>query len=130
MGEHRVDFGTPVIEGMRRVRLNASMGNINVENLGNARPQAIEGSGSMGNLTADLGGAWNPGSSAEMIVSHSMGELTLRVPRAVRLETDYRSAEDRPGNIPVETTETDDPKAPVITLRVSTSMGETRVVRY
>jgi hypothetical protein len=129
MGEHRIDFPTPVVEGLRRVRLNGSMGNVNVENLGNARPQAIEGSGSMGNLTADLGGEWEPGSEAQMSFSHSMGELILRVPTSVRLETDVRSGDGAPRS-PDNTPPPDDPKAPVVKVRVSTSMGETRVVRY
>ena len=129
MGEHRIDFQTPVVEGLRRVRLNGSMGNINVENLGNARPQAIEGSGSMGNLIADLGGAWEPGSQAQMSFSHSMGELTLRVPTSVRLETDVRDG-DGERRSTGDTPQPDDPKAPVVKVRVSTSMGETRVVRY
>ena len=129
MGEHRIDFQTPVVEGLRRVRLNGSMGNVNVENLGNARPQAIEGSGSMGNLIADLGGAWDPGSQAQMSFSHSMGELTLRVPTSVRLETEVRDG-DGERRSTGDTTQPDDPKAPVVKVRVSTSMGETRVVRY
>lgn len=130
MGEHRVDFQSPAVEPLRRIRLNGSMGNLNIENLGNARPESVEGSGSMGNLTADLGGAWNPGSSANVTFSHSMGELTLRVPDSVKLEAEIResNAESRPR--PSDRGQTDDPDAPVIKLRVSSSMGETRVVRY
>ena len=130
MGEHRIDFQSPVVEPLRRIRLTASMGNLDVENLGNARPEAIEGSGSMGNLTADLGGAWDPGSAASVTFAHSMGELTLRVPESVKLDAEIResNAEARPR--PSDTAQTDDPNAPVIKLRVSSSMGETRVVRY
>lgn len=130
MGEHRVDFQSPVDERVRRIRLNASMGNLNVEHLGNARPEAIEGSGSMGNLTADLGGAWDPGSAVSVTLAHSMGELTLRVPESLKLEAEIResSAEARPR--PSDTGQTDDPNAPVVKLRVSSSMGQTRVVRY
>ena len=130
MGEHRIDFLSPAAERLRRVRLSASMGNLNVENLGNARPEAIEGSGSMGNLTADLGGAWEPGSAATVTLTHSMGELTLRVPESVKLEAEIResNSDGRPRRS--DTRQTDDPNAPVIKLRVSSSMGETRVVRY
>lgn len=129
MGEHRIDFQTPVVEGLRRVRLNGSMGNVTVENLGNARPQSIESSGSMGNLTADLGGAWNPGLEAQMSFSHSMGEFTLRVPTSVRLDTDVRDGDGERRSTD-DTRQPDDPKAPVVKVRVSTSMGETRIVRY
>lgn len=70
----------------------------------------------MGNLTADLGGAWPPGAAADLTFTQSMGELTLRVPTDVRLETDAEQPKD--------------PKAPTLRLRVSTSMGNSRVIRY
>lgn len=131
MGEHRIDFGQPVIGEMSRVRLDASMGNVVVENLGNARAQAIETSGSMGNLTADLGGSWQPGDDAAISFSQSMGELTVRVPSGVRLETDFRNSEGQAENRPADTAnDPADPKAPLLKLRVVTSMGESRVVRY
>ena len=78
MGEHRVDFHEPVVEGVRELRLSNSMGNLNLENLGNARANTITASGSMGNVTANLGGAWTPGAEANLNFEQSMGELTLR----------------------------------------------------
>jgi hypothetical protein len=131
MGEHRVDFGQPVVGAVRRLRLDTSMGNISVENLGNARPEAVETSGSMGNLTADLGGQWVEGSDIPFTFSQSMGELTLRVPTSVRLETDFRNAEgDAQQNRPPTTENPTDPNAPRLRLRVLTSMGDSRVIRY
>lgn len=130
MGEHRVDFGAPLVEELRRVRLDASMGNVSVNGLGNARPRIVEATGNMGNVTADLGGAWQPGGDAELSFAHSMGELTLRVPRAVRLESNVSGSQGQPGNGRGGAAETDDPDAPVVRLRLSTSMGESRVVRY
>jgi hypothetical protein len=130
MGEHRIDFQTPVVEGLRRLRLNASMGNVTVEHLGNARPRAIEGSGSMGNVTADLGGGWEPGTASDMSFAQSMGELIVRAPASLHLETDIRNSGGRGAAPPSDAPGRADPKAPVLRLRVSTSMGETRVVRY
>jgi len=131
MGNHELDFREPVVEGLRRVRLNASMGNVSIENLGNARAQSIDSSGSMGNLTADLGGAWQPGAKADLSFDHSMGELRLRVPAQVRLEADVRNAQGgRTENRPSAEGEPSDPAAPVLRLRVSTSMGESRITRY
>ena len=66
MGEHKIDFREPVVETMRELRLNASMGNVVIEHLGNARAETITGHGSMGNVTADLAGAWPPGSSTDL----------------------------------------------------------------
>jgi hypothetical protein len=131
MGEHRIDFGQPVTGEMRRVRLDASMGDVSIENLGNTRALAIETSGSMGNLTADLGGAWQPGEDTAISFSQSMGELTLRVPSGVRLETDFRNSDGQGQNRPADTgNEPADPKAPLLKLRVQTSMGDSRVIRY
>ena len=130
MGEHRIDFGQPVVGALRRVRLDTSMGNVSVEHLGNARAQALETSASMGNLTADLGGEWPSGSDASFTFSQSMGELTLRVPSSVRLETDFRNSDGEQRQPVPETDNPTDPNAPRLRLRVLSSMGESRVVRY
>jgi hypothetical protein len=130
MGDHKLDFRTPVVGGMRHLRLNTRMGNISVENLGNARAKAMDASGSMGNLTADLGGAWQPGDEAEMSFTHSMGEVTVNVPSNVRLEADVRDSENRDSSRPIERDDATDPKAPLLKVRVSSSMGEGRVNRY
>jgi hypothetical protein len=131
MGNHRLDFKEPVVGGVRRVRLNASMGNIAVDNLGNTGADAIEASGNMGNFTADLGGAWQPESAAELNFTQSMGQLTLQVPNSVRLDANIISSQEsgtpRRSNTDEETK---DPKAPTLKVRMSTSMGEGRVVRY
>jgi hypothetical protein len=129
MGNHRVDFREPIVGGMQRVRVNARMGEISIENLGNARAKSVDASGSMGNFTADLGGDWKPGSEAELSFTQSMGQLRVNVPTKVRLEADVRDAEGKRQNVPVDD-ETTDPKAPMIKMRVSTSMGEGRVTRY
>jgi hypothetical protein len=130
MGNHEVNFRQPVVDGLIRLRLNARMGNISVENLGNARAKSVEASGSMGNLTADLGGDWRPGSEAELSFTQSMGEVRVNVPTKVRLEADVRDSEGKPRTVPADDDETKDPKAAVVKVRVSTSMGEGRVTRY
>ena len=130
MGEHRVDFQEPVAEGMRELRLSNSMGNLNVENLGNARANTVTASGSMGNVIANLGGAWTPGAEVTLNFEQSMGELTLRVPSNVRLEADVRESGGERQSRPPDPTPPDDPSAPTLRLKVNSSMGETRIVRY
>jgi hypothetical protein len=129
MGNHEVDFTKPVVEGLRRMRLTAQMGNVTIEHLGNARAAEIEASGSMGNLTADLGGEWLPGGEAEVSFSQSMGEVRVDVPKTVRLEADISNAQRESDNRRLVDEEVD-PKAPIVRLRVSASMGEGRVGRY
>ena len=130
MGNHEVDFRQPVVDGVTHLRLNTRMGNVRVENLGNARAKSVDASGSMGNLTADLGGDWKPGSEAELSFTQSMGQVRVSVPSNVRLQADVRDAEGKTRNVEPDGDETKDPKAPVIRVRVSTSMGEGRVTRY
>jgi hypothetical protein len=130
MGEHRLDFQEPVVEGMRELRLSNSMGNLNIENLGNTRANTVTASGSMGNFVANLGGAWTPGSDVNLNFEQSMGELTLRVPSTVRLEADVRESGKEGVSRPPDATPPDDPDAPTLRLKVNSSMGETRIVRY
>jgi hypothetical protein len=130
MGNHEVDFGEPVVDGFTRLRLSARMGNVSVENLGNARAKSVDASGSMGNLTVDLGGDWRPGSESELSFTQSMGEVRVKVPTTIRLEADVRDAEGKSQTLPRDGDETQDPKAAVVRVRVSTSMGESRVTRY
>ncbi len=130
MGQHRIDFGTPLATGVRRLRVEASMGEVSIQNLGNARPQSVETSARMGSFTADLGGAWQTGSDAALAFTSSMGELTLRVPSAVRVDGDIRDAEAGPEGRRSVGGNPEDPNAPVLKLRVENSMGETRIVRY
>ena len=130
MGEHRIDFREPVAEAIRHLRLSASMGNVSVDHLGNARAATVTTTGNMGNLTADLGGAWEPGSTADLTFEQSMGELTVRVPSDVRVDADVRSSDRDGGARPPDIKQPDDPKAPTLHLRVTTSMGNSRVIQY
>jgi hypothetical protein len=59
-----------------------------------------------------------------------MGEVRVKVPTKVRLEADVRDSEGKSRTVPGDEDETKDPKAPLVKLRVSTSMGEGRVTRY
>jgi hypothetical protein len=130
MGEHRIDFREPVVEGVRMLRINTSMGNVVIENLGNARADSINASGSMGNVTATLGGAWRSGATTDVNFEQRMGELTLRVPATVRLDADIQN-ENGQASQPADHTEPpDDPNAPTLRVRVKSSMGNARVVRY
>jgi len=129
MGNHRVNFREPVVGSMQRMRVNARMGEVSIDNLGNARAKSVDGSGAMGNFNADLGGDWRPGSEAELSFTQSMGQIRVTVPTKVRLQADVRDAEGKQQHVSVDD-ETKDPKAPVVKVRVSTSMGEGRVTRY
>jgi hypothetical protein len=129
MGEHRIDFREPVVETMRELRLNASMGNVVIDHLGNAHAETISGHGSMGNVTANLAGAWTPGSSTDFRFEQSMGDLTVRVPSNVRVDADVRSNQGEEKRQQPTLKQPDDPNAPTLRLRVNSSMGNARVVQ-
>jgi len=132
MGEHSIDFHEPVVEGLRELRINASMGKLALENLGNARADTIHASGNMGEVTANLGGAWPAGGTSSLTFDQSMGELTLRVPNSVRLDADVRSSQggETTSRTTQDATPPDAPNAPTLRVRVNSSMGEARVIRY
>ena len=128
MGEHKIDFKEPVVESVRELRLNASMGNTVIDHLGNARAESINAHGSMGNVTADLAGAWAPGSATELRFEQSMGDLTVRVPSTVKVDAEVRNAQNDRSSTPT-LKQPDDPKAPTLRLRVNSSMGNARVIQ-
>jgi hypothetical protein len=130
MGNHQVDFKEPVVPGLRAMRVSASMGNVSIDHLGNAGAQTIDASGSMGNLVADLGGNWQKEAEADVSFRHSMGELTVNVPTQVRLEANVTSSQGKADDRSSDSRETQDPAAPKLRLRVSTSMGDSHITRY
>ena len=130
MGEHRIDFDAPVVEGLRRLQLNSSMGNVSLRNLGNARPQTVDANGSMGSVTADLGGAWEAGSTAQLSFTQAMGELRLNVPADLRLDANVRNGNQDAAPPVTGGPEAAGPDAPVLRVRVSSSMGNTQINRY
>jgi hypothetical protein len=130
MGEHRIDFQQPVVEGLSLLRLNSSMGNVTIEHLGNARADRITATSNMGNVIATLDGTWPSGTPADLNFQQTMGDLTLRVPTSVRLDAEVRNAKGETTNAPSDVKPPDDPKAPTLRLRVTSSMGNARVIRY
>ena len=130
-GDHRLDFSRPLAQRLPRAQVKGRMGDINLENLGNARALAFKTSSRMGNVNVDLGGDWPVGTVSELVFNHSMGDLRLNVPETVRIAADSESVATLGESGTLGTvTGTDDLAAPVVRLDVSTIMGETRFRRY
>ncbi|MBQ02760.1 MAG: hypothetical protein CL477_19035 [Acidobacteria bacterium] len=130
MGNHQLGFGTSLVTQPRQVRLSGEMGNIELRELGNARAGELHASSRMGDFTVDLSGAWRLDEVTDVTLSHSMGDLRLRIPTSVRISTDSHTSSrfgesseiDRRG-------ETGDANVPVVRLNASTTMGATRISR-
>ena len=131
MGDHRLGFGEPLAEQLGHLRVRASMGDIELAQLGNARARELRLSGRMGNFEVDLGGNWPTDDISVLQVSHSMGDLELRIPNAVRVTLDSRSSASMGESDQIERQEeTVDPGAPELRLDLSATMGGTRITRY
>ena len=130
MGEHRLELSEPLAVAPRRVRLDGGMGEIRFERLGNTRAPELHASGHMGSVTVDLGGAWPAGTMADVTVNNLMGELRLEAPSGLRLVGFAPDAPDSGVDGPAGDGREADPGLPALRLRVSNTMGETRLSRY
>ncbi len=119
-------------EALQQLRVSGDMGNIELDQLGNARARALRVSSRMGNFTVDLGGAWSTVAVSDLEIAHSMGDLRLRIPNSVRVTPDSRSSATMGGESSSidRRAETADPDAPELRLDLSTTMGGTRITRY
>lgn len=124
IGEHAVSFGEPLPIPMGRLRLDASIGALIVDGIGNASPREAWVKHSIGEVGVDLRGPWRR--DAEVFVRCGIGECDVQVPRNVDLEVDRASVTigeaSRPRNRPA-------PEAgrPTLKLSVSGNIGEVQV---
>ena len=130
MGEHRLDFSEPLAGRPHSVRVEAGMGEIRLERIGNAGPRELEASGRMGSLSMDLGGDWPADLVADLTLENTMGEFRLNVPDTVRIAPDSSSANvmGEIGRLPTGDGASD--QAPLLRLHLGNTMGEIRVRRY
>jgi len=130
MGEHEVGFSRPIAGELPRARFHTGMGQIHLNNLGNARAREYYLKGSMGEFRADFDGEWLPGFQSKAECRFSMGDMVVRVPRGVRLSKDSRArvALGEARTVRSEE-EPEDPNAPILQVNASASMGEIRVIQ-
>lgn len=122
MGDHTLTFSEPTTAPLERLEIDGSMGELTLDEIGNASPRRVRFAHSMGDFDGDLSGAWR--NDAEIEVRCGMGECRLRTPDGVAVnierasiglgESTTRGAE-RDRTLP--------PGAPTLTIRASGSMG-------
>jgi cell wall-active antibiotic response 4TMS protein YvqF len=76
-----VRFSQPNAARCRAATLTAGAAELSVLGLGNSRCDRITFEGGVGRVTLDFGGAWT--SSSQVAVKMALGEVALRLPRAV-----------------------------------------------
>jgi hypothetical protein len=78
VGEHQLRFSEPTVGPMALLRLDSSMGELELVGVGNASPRELSIEHGMGELDLDLGGAWRNDGRVELKVG--MGESRVRLP--------------------------------------------------
>jgi hypothetical protein len=74
-------FDKPNKEVMRKMKIDAGVGELKAVNLGNANCRKINFEGGVGGYELDFGGEWQ--SDCEAYVELGLGDLTIEVPRAI-----------------------------------------------
>jgi len=120
MGEHKVLADEPNPVEMEKLVVNTGMGDIGLHNLGQLRAGTIEVAAGMGEVTVDLGDAILRDTALN--VRMKMGEMTVDLPARARRDEHTtvwfgESNRDWDGS-------TEDPNAPLLTIRGSVTMGE------
>lgn len=124
-GDHFLEFREPLPFPMEEFNLQSSMGEVEVQSLGEASPRKVDVNHGMGELLLDLKGAWRR--DAEIDVQFSMGECRLWSPENARLEIARASVGLGGKRVKRQNVEDLPENAPTLTLNVSGSMGELRI---
>jgi len=122
VGEHSVSFSEPLPVPLGRLRIDGSIGVLEVDRVGNASPREVSVHHSMGEVGVDLTGAWRR--DAEVLVSCGLGECGVRVPRDANLDLERTSVMIGEASRPVARHDRD---GPTLKLSVSGQIGEVRI---
>ncbi len=126
VGEHSISFERPLPAPMERLDLSGSVGQLQVDGVGNASPLRVRVSSSIGSLGLDLNGSWLRDS--EIDVRCGLGDCHVTTPHDVNVEVERASvAIGEVTRSPRGDSETVRPGAPTLRLRASAKMGEVKV---
>ena len=115
-----VTFSSPLHEPMESLRLNARMGGVSADRIGNASPRSLDIDCGMGGADVDLRGLWRGDCDARAAIR--MGGMSLRVPEDMRVVTEGAPA---PALAPKQA----EVPGPLLRLKIEQSMGEIEVKR-
>ena len=128
IGEHALSFSEPLPLPMKSLRLDTSIGVLQVDSLGNASPRLVEIRHSVGETEIDLHGAWQQ--DAEIRIWCGIGECDVRVPDDVNIDLQRASVLiGESGSSLGRNRPQPDPAAPTLELSVSGQIGELKVRR-
>ena len=124
IGEHRISFDEPLPVPMSRLRLDTSIGVLQVDRLGNASPSDVWIKHSVGETRVDLEGRWRR--DAELFISCGIGSCYVDAPGTANLNIERVGVFIGDSSAPRRTADAI-PGKPTLTLSVSGTIGDVRV---
>ncbi len=128
VGSHRVEFSRPTAYPMDSFSMEMSVGELEIEELGNASPRRVRVAHQIGEVNVDLSGAWQVDS--EVTIRNRIGEARVEAPDEARLEVEAaevligdparRRVPEPPADLPED--------APTLKLVLEGQIGEVRIV--
>jgi len=118
-GGGELEFSEPLKEPMSMLRITCAMGGGAFDSLGNASPESLEITSSMGGAEVDLGGNWL--NDCDVNISAKMGGMSVFIPKDVKV---LRGADAGPD---FEQPSPEVPE-PVLRLRTKAKFGEIEII--
>ncbi len=124
-GDHFIEFRDPLPFPMESFRTDASIGSVEVRNLGDASPRSVEIDHGIGELFLDLKGAWRGDSDVE--IDFGIGECRLWLPDDIHVDIDRASVSIGESSIDPPSGDAIPADAPTMRIEMSGSVGEVRI---
>ena len=124
-GEHIVTFSEPTAAPVDRLRLQKSVGELRVRDIGNASPRSVSVSQRIGELWVDLEGPWR--NDAEVRVRSGIGSCRLGLPDGVAIDLVGGGVTIGERSVRLPDAGEIPPGAPTLLLDVEGTIGEVNV---
>lgn len=126
-GEHRMSFHRPLTSPLQRLKIDSSMGELEIEGVGNASPREVEVRHGMGELRLDLSGPWRNDALVELRMK--MGHAQVDLPSREHAGSLVEESKVLMGSRRIEDQAERDipPGLPRLRIRASGSMGELEI---
>jgi hypothetical protein len=125
IGSHEVSFDRPTAAPLDHVRIHGSIGELRVEQLGNASPAEAEITHTLGEVRVDLEGQWSRDAAVD--VRCGLGSCGVRLPDDVGIELGSISIGIGESNLSELEGREPRPGMPTLKLSLAGKMGEVRV---